>query len=116
MFVERKQFRTHLRTEFQKTFIFSIMNVFWNSVLRWVLNCFRSTNIAALTREAALPPLQVYTTYLRRRHALRMCASSPLLNPASFRFPPSFPSIGPAPLGMRKLLVGLGNRAPKPWT
>src|SRR6266699_3807177 len=91
------------------------MNVFWNSVLRWVLNCFRSTNIAALTREAALPPLQVYATYLRRRHALRICSSSPSLNPASIRLPPSFPSVGLAPLGLRKLLVGLGQRAPKPW-
>src|SRR6266566_9579484 len=116
MFVERKQFRTHLRTEFQKTFIFSIMNVFWNSVLRWVLNCFRATNIAALTREAAVPPLSVYCLYLGKRHALRVCASSPLLNPASIRLPPSFPSIGTAPLGARSLLVGLGQRAPKPWT
>ena len=67
------------------------MTVFWNKVLRWVTNCFRSTPVTILSCEACLPPLDCYLPHKRRMAALRMVCSSPHINPATARISSSFP-------------------------
>ena len=69
------------------------MNSFWHRVCRWVTNCFYSTTISILTREACLPPIDVYCRHRRRVAALRIAWAPPTHNPAAARLPSSFPSL-----------------------
>ena len=66
---------------------------FWHRVCRWVTNNFYSTPTSILTREACLPPVDVYCRHRRRLAALRIACAPPTHNPAAARLPTSFPSI-----------------------
>jgi hypothetical protein len=68
------------------------MKVFWNRVCRWVTNCFRSTNVSPLHREACLPPVACIARHLRRTAALRVLCSPPEYNPATARIPTAVPT------------------------
>jgi len=65
------------------------MSVFWHRVCRWTTNCFCSTNITCLHREACFPPLPVLVRYQRRLAGLRLICSPPEINPATARLPKS---------------------------
>ena len=69
------------------------MNSFWHWVCRWVTNSFYSTPTSILTREASLPPVDVYCRQRRRLAALRIACAPPTDNPAAARLPASFPSV-----------------------
>ena len=69
------------------------MNSFWHRVCRWVTNSFYSTPTSILTREACLPPVDVYCRHRRRLAALRIACAPPTHNPAAARLPASFPSL-----------------------
>ena len=68
------------------------MTVLWNRVLRWVTNSFLSTPVSVLPCEACLPPLDSLLPHKRKMAAFRMACSSPLINPAAARLPPTFPA------------------------
>jgi len=80
--------------------IMNPMSVFWHRVCRWITNCFSSTNLMCLHREACLPPLPVLIRHQRRLTGLRVICSPPEVNPASARLPKSVPTFSPhrAPL------------------
>jgi len=63
------------------------MSVFWHRVCRWITNCFSSTNITCLHREACLPPLPVLVRHQRRVAGLRLICSPQERNPATARLP-----------------------------
>lgn len=88
---------------------------FWNSVLRWVTNCFSSTNKAILPIEAALLPTDISCWKIRLNLARRISLAPPSQNPASSRMPPTFHMTGPFPNApsFRHLLKTL---KPLPWT
>ena len=69
------------------------MNSFWHRVCRWVTNNFYATPTSILTREACLPPVDVYCRHRRRLAALRIACAPPTHNPAAARLPTSFPSL-----------------------
>ena len=69
------------------------MNSFWHRTCRWVTNCFFSTPISILTREACLPPIAAYCKYRRRLATLYVACAPPTHNPAAARLPSSFPSL-----------------------
>ena len=69
------------------------MNSFWHRVCRWLTNNFYSTPTSILTREACLPPVDVYCRHRRRLAALRIACTPPTHNPAAARLPASFPSL-----------------------
>ena len=71
------------------------MSVFWHRVCRWITNCFYSTNIACLHREACLPPLPVLVRHQRRLAGLRLMCSPLEINPATARLPKSVPTFSP---------------------
>ena len=71
------------------------MSVFWHWVCRWITNCFSSTNIACLDREACLPLLPVLIRHQRRLAGLRLICSPPEINPATARLPKSVPTFSP---------------------
>jgi len=71
------------------------MSVFWHRVCRWITNCFSSTNIACLHREACLPPLPVLVCHQRRLAGLRLICSPPEINPATSRHAKSVPTFSP---------------------
>jgi len=71
------------------------MSVFWHWVCRWITNCFSSTNITCLYREAWLPPLPVLVRHQRRLAGLRLICSPPEINPATARLPKSVPTVQP---------------------
>jgi len=71
------------------------MSVFWNWVCRWITNCFSSTNITCLHREACLPPLPVLIRHQRRLAGLRLICSPPEITPATARLPKSVPTCSP---------------------
>ena len=79
------------------------MSVFWHRVCRWITNCFSSTNLTCLHREACLPPLPAVERHQRRLSGLRLIYSPPEINPASARLPKSVPTFSPhrAPLVAR---------------
>jgi len=79
------------------------MSVFWHRVCRWVTNCFSSTNLTCLHREACLPPLPVLVRHQRRLAGLRLICSPPEINPTTARLPKSVPTFSPhrAPLMAR---------------
>ena len=71
------------------------MSVFWHRVGRWITNCFSSTNIVCLLREACLPPLPGLVRHQRRLAGLRLICSPPEINPATARLPKSVPTFSP---------------------
>jgi len=71
------------------------MSVFWHRVYRWITNCFSSTNLTCLHREACLPPLPVLVRHQRRLAGLRLICSPPEINPATERLPKSVPTFSP---------------------
>jgi len=79
------------------------MSVFWHRVCRWITNCFSSTNLTCLHREACLPPLPALVRHQRRLAGLRLICSPPEINPATARLPKSVPTFLPhrAPLMAR---------------
>jgi len=71
------------------------MSVFWHRVCRWITNCFSSTNITCLHREACLPQLPGLVRHQRRLAGLRLICSPPQINPATARLPKSVPTFSP---------------------
>ena len=65
------------------------LSVFWHKVQRWTTNCFMSTPTDILAIEACLPPLELLLAYKRHLANLRIMCSSPEINPATARLPPS---------------------------
>jgi len=59
------------------------MSIFWHRVCRWITNCFSSTNLTCLHREACLPPLPVLVSQQRHLAGLRLICSPPEINPAT---------------------------------
>jgi len=87
------------------------MSVFWHRVCRWMTNCFSSTNITCLHREACLPPLPVLIRHQRRLAGLRLICSPPEINPAKARLPKSVPTFLPH----RAALLAHGKMTPEPY-
>ena len=71
------------------------MSVFWHLVCRWITNCFSSTNITCLHREACLPPLRVLVRHQCRLTGLRLICSPPEINHATAGLPKSVPTFSP---------------------
>jgi len=71
------------------------MSVFWHRVCRWITNCFSSTNLTCLHREACLPPLPILVRHQRRLAGLTLICSPPEINPATARLPKSVPTFAP---------------------
>jgi len=71
------------------------MSVFWHRVCRWITNCFSSTNITCLHKEACLPLLPVLVHHQRRLAGLRLICSPLDINPATARLPKSVPTFSP---------------------
>ena len=76
------------------------MSVFWHRVCRWITNCFYSTNLTCLHREACLPPLPILVHHQRRLAGLRLIWSPPEINPATARLPRSLPTFSPHPAAL----------------
>jgi len=87
------------------------MSVFWHRVCRWITNCFSSTNITCLYREACLPPLPVLIRHQRRLAGLRLICSPPEINPTSARLPKSIPTFSPH----RTTLIARGEITSQPY-
>ena len=99
------------------------MNSFWHRVCRWVTNSFHSTPTSILTREACLPPIDVYCRHRRRQAALRIACAPPTHNPAAARLPSTFPSLSfsraldssrPLTKGLSSYYLPLNWRTPVP--
>jgi len=75
--------------------IMNQMSVFWHWVCRWITNCFSTTNLMCLYREACLPPLPVLICHQRRLAGLRLNCSPPEIDPDSARLPRSIPTFLP---------------------
>jgi len=71
------------------------MSVFWHRVCRWITNCFSSTNLTCLHREACLPPLLMLVRHQRRLAGLRLICSPPEINPATALLPKCVPTFSP---------------------
>ena len=71
------------------------MCVFWHRVCRWITNCFSSTNLTCLHREACLPPLPALVRHQCRLAGLRLLCSPPEINPATASLPKSVPTFSP---------------------
>jgi len=71
------------------------MSVFWHRVCRWITNCFSSTNLTCLHREACLPPLLILVRHQRRLAGLRLICSPPEINPATAHLPKSVSTFSP---------------------
>jgi len=63
------------------------MKIFWHKVCRWVTNCFSSTHLDPLHKEACLPPLPLLIKHRQRLAALRLLCSPPEINPATACLP-----------------------------
>jgi len=87
------------------------MSVFWHRVCRWITNCFSSTNITCLHREACLPPLPVLVRQQRRLAGLRLICSPPEINPATARLLMSVPTFSPHPAA----LIARGKITSQPY-
>ena len=87
------------------------MSVFWHQVSRWITNCFSSTNLTCLHREACLPPLPVLVRHQRRLAGLRLICSPPQINPATARLPQSVPTFSPH----RATLAACGKVTSQPY-
>ena len=71
------------------------MSVFWHRVCRWITNCFSSTNITGLHREACLHRRPVLIHHQRRLAGLRLICTPPAMNPAMAHLPKSVPTFSP---------------------
>jgi len=71
------------------------LNSFWHLVLRWTTNCFYTTPLGALYREASLPPISSICKHRRRSAALRLVCAPSEFNPAIPRIPESVPTWDP---------------------
>jgi len=87
------------------------MSVFWHRVCRWITNCFSSTNITCLHREACLPPLPVLVCHQRRLGGLRLICSPPEISPTTARLPKSVPTLAPH----RAALIARGKITSQPY-
>jgi len=87
------------------------MSVFWHRVCRWITNCFSSTNLTCLQREACLPPLLILVRHQRRLAGLRLICSPPEINPATARLPKSVPTFSPH----RPTLIARGKITSQPY-
>jgi len=87
------------------------MSVFWLRVCRWITNCFSSTNLACLHREACLPPLLILVRHQHRLAGLRLICSPPEINPATARLPKSVPTFSPH----RATLIARGKIPSRPY-
>ena len=87
------------------------MSVLWHRVCRWITNCFSSTNITCLHREACLPPLPVLVRHQHRLAGLRLICSTPEINPATARLPKSVPTFSPH----RAALIARGKITSQPY-
>jgi len=87
------------------------MSVFWRRVCRWITNCFSSTNITYLHREACLPPLPVLVHPQSRLAGLRLICSPSKRNPATARLSKSVPTFSPH----RAALIACGKITPQPY-
>jgi len=67
-------------------------NSFWHVVLRCTTNCFYTTALRALYREASLPPISSNCKHRRRSAALRLVCAPSEFNPATARVPESVPT------------------------
>src|SRR5712691_1314904 len=67
------------------------LSTLWMKVLRWVTNCFDSSNNNAVYLEVALMPLESYCLKYRLQLAKRICTASPHRNPLSARLSYDFP-------------------------
>jgi len=65
---------------------------FWHVVLRWTTNCFYTTALGALYREASLPPLSSICKHHHRSAALRLVCATSEFNSATARIPESVPT------------------------
>jgi len=70
------------------------LNSFWHGVLRWTTNCFYTTALGALYREASLPPISSICKHRRRSAALRLVCATSEFNPARARIPGAVPTWG----------------------
>ena len=68
------------------------LDSFWHVVLRWTTNCFYTTPLGALYREASLPPISSICKHPRRSAALRLVYAPSQFNPATARIPESVPT------------------------
>jgi len=68
------------------------LNSFWHGVLRWTTNCFYTTALGALYREASLPPISSICKHRRRSAALSLVCALSEFNPATPRIPESVPT------------------------
>ena len=87
------------------------MSVFWHRVCSWITNCFSSTNLTCLHREACLSPLPVLVCHQRRLAGLRLICSPPEVNPAKARLPKSVPTFSPH----RAALTACGKITSQPY-
>jgi hypothetical protein len=71
---------------------FTHLNSLWTRVLRWITNCFYSTNRNVLFPEAALMPLESYCAQYKLQFAKRIALASPKRNPVTARLPTDFPT------------------------
>jgi len=67
-------------------------NSFWHVVLRWTTNCFCTTALGALSREASLPRISSICKHRRRSAALRLVCAPSEFNPATARIHESVPT------------------------
>jgi len=68
------------------------LNLFWHGVLRWTTNCFYTTALGALYREASLPPISSICKHRSRSAALRLVCAPSEFYPATVRIPKSVPT------------------------
>jgi len=87
------------------------MSIFWRRVCSWIINCFSSTYITCLHREACLPPLPVLVRHQGRLAGLRVICSPPEIKPARARLPKSVPTFSPH----RAALIAHGKITSKPY-
>jgi len=87
------------------------MSVFWHRVCRWITNCFSSTNITCLHREACLPLLRVLVRHQRRLAGLRLICSPQEVNPATARLSKFVPTLSPH----RTALIAGGKITSQPY-
>jgi len=90
----------------------------WHKTQRWCTNCFTCTPTEILAIEACLPLLDQLFAYKKRLANLRMLWSSPGIDRAMARLPPSAPtpSLHRHVSDQRVLLTkNAGSRLPVPW-
>jgi len=68
------------------------LNSFWHAVLRWTTNCFYTTALGALYREASLSPISSICKHRRQSAAIRLLCAPSEFNHATTRIPESVPT------------------------